>query len=105
LEVAGKVTVTLSLVKNFPLEWPVLETQDKWYSMASDLDYTTALIAATRQTADLVSKVYGWDMTDTFFYLSLWGDLEVNQACQPCPVPMVLRVGAPKHPDKPLIAG
>ncbi|MDR2386354.1 MAG: acetamidase/formamidase family protein [Deltaproteobacteria bacterium] len=105
LEVPGKVTVTIRLIKKTPLDWPVLENDEKWFTFASDLDYTKALIAATRQTADLVSKVYGWDMTDTFFYLSLWGDVEVNQACQPCPVPMVLRVGAPKNPDKPFIVG
>ncbi|MDR0620397.1 MAG: acetamidase/formamidase family protein [Deltaproteobacteria bacterium] len=105
LEAAGVVTVTISLIKNTPIEWPVLETADYWYSMASDLDYTKALVAATRQTADLLGKATGWDLTDSFFFLSLWGTIEVNQACQPCPVPMVLRVGAPKLPGKPLIAG
>jgi amidase len=103
LETAGRVTVTLDLIKKTPIDWPVLETTDKWYTMTSDLNYTTALVAATRQMGDLIVKVYGWDITDAFFYLSLWGEVEVNQGCQPCPVPMVLRVGVPKIADKPLI--
>ena len=103
LEVAGQVTVTLTLIKKTPLDWPVLETADKWYAMACSLDYTEALKAATKQLCTLVSNAYGWDVTDTFFYFSLWGEVEVNQGCQPCPVPMVLRVGVPKRADKPLI--
>ncbi len=103
LEIPGRVTVTLSLIKNKPLDWPVLETADKWYAMASDLDYTTALKAAVRQIQELVTRAYGWDATDVSFYLSLWGDAEINQGCQPCPIPIVLRVGVPKMPDKPLI--
>lgn len=103
LETAGRVTVTLNLIKNKALDWPALETDDKWYVMTSDLDYTKALIAATGQMQALMSQAYGWDATDVYFYLSLWGDLEVNQGCQPCPVPMVLRLGVPKRPDRPLI--
>ncbi len=103
LEIEGQVTVTLGLVKKTPLDWPVLETADKWYAMASDLEYTPALTAAARQMQELISRAYGWDVTDAYFYLSLWGDVEVNQGCQPCPVPMVLRLGVPKIADKPLI--
>jgi amidase len=103
LEIAGTVTVTLRLIKNTPLDWPVLETQDKWYAMASDLDYTTALKAASRQIQLLLTKAYNWDATDVYLFLSLWGDVELNQACQPCPVPMIVRVGVPKMPDKPLL--
>lgn len=104
LEIAGEVTVTLRLIKNKPLDWPILETADKWYAMASSLDYTEALKNATRQLQLLITDVYGWDATDVFFYLSLWGDAELNQASQPCPVPMIVRVGAPKMPDKPLLS-
>ncbi|MDR1044260.1 MAG: acetamidase/formamidase family protein [Candidatus Adiutrix sp.] len=103
LEIAGKVTAVLGLIKKTRLDWPVLETADKWYVMASDLDYTKALTWASRQMQELISKAYGWDVTDAYFYLSLWGDLEINQACQPCPVPLVLRLGIPKIPGKPLI--
>jgi len=103
LEIAGRVTVTVGLIKNKALDWPALETRDKWYVMASDLDYTRALTAVNRQMLALISGAYGWDATDVYFYLSLWGDLEVNQGCQPCPIPMILRLGVPKRSDISLI--
>lgn len=103
LEIAGRVTVTLGLIKNKALDWPALETRDRWYVMASDLDYTKALTAVNRQMLALISGAYGWDATDVYFYLSLWGDLEVNQGCQPCPIPMILRLAVPKRPDISLI--
>lgn len=102
LEVDGEVTVTFKLVKNRKIAWPVLETKDAWHVMACDLDYTKALTEAARQAQDLVGEAYGWDQTDAYLYLTLEGDVHVNQGCQPCPVPMVLRISMPKR-DKPLL--
>ena len=104
LEICGEVKVRFDLIKNRKLDWPVLETKDDWHVFASSLDYTEALVAATRQMQELMSPAYGWDATDVFFYLSLAGEAAINQGCQPCPVPMVLRVSAPRRPEKPLIA-
>ena len=104
LEIAGEVTVRFSLIKNHPLNWPVLETESHWHAIASDLDYTKALTAASQQMQELLSAAYGWDATDVYFYLSLEGDVSMNQGCQPCPVPMVLRLSVPKRADKPLLA-
>ncbi len=104
LEICGEVRVRFGLIKQRKLDWPVLETKDSWHVFASSLDYTEALVAATRQMQDLMSPAYGWDATDVFFYLSLAGEAAINQGCQPCPVPMVLRVSAPKRPGKPLLA-
>lgn len=104
LEICGEVTVRFDLIKQRKLNWPVLETKDSWLVFASSLDYTEALVAATRQMQDLMSPAYGWDATDVFFYLSLAGEAAINQGCQPCPVAMVLRVAAPKRAGKPLLA-
>ncbi len=104
LEIAGEVTVRFGLLKNKKIDWPVLEADGQWHVMASDLDYTKALVAACRQMQELMSAAYGWDATDVFFYLSLEGNLCVNQGCQPCPVAMVLRVSVPKLADKPLLS-
>ena len=103
LEIAGEVTVGFGLIKQVALDWPVLETAEGWHVIAADLDYTKALTAASRQMQDLIGAAYGWDATDTYFYLSLEGDVGVNQGCQPCPVPMVLRLSVPKRAGKPLL--
>ena len=104
LEVAGEVTVRFGLIKNRPLDLPVLETEDGWHVISADLEYTNALVAASRQMQELLSAAYGWDATDVYFYLSLEGDVAVNQGCQPCPVPMVLRLSVPKRTGKPLLS-
>lgn len=103
MEIAGEVTVKVGLIKNRKLDWPVLETEDKWHVITSDLDYTTAVVEASRQMQSLVMDAYGWDETDTYFYLSLQGDLGINQGCQPCPIQMVLRLSIPKIEGKPLL--
>lgn len=103
LETCGEVAVRFDLIKKRKLDWPVLETKDSWHVFASSLDYTEALVTATRQMQDLMSPAYGWDATDVFFYLSLAGEAAINQGCQPCPVAMILRVSAPKRPGKPLL--
>ena len=103
LETPGEVDVTVDLIKNRPIPLPMLETAGHWHVFAADLDYTTALVKASRAMQDLLVAAYDWDRTDAYFYLSLEGDLGVNQGCQPCPVPMVLRLSVPKRPDKPLL--
>ena len=37
LEINGTVIARVSVIKNCPLEWPVLETADTWYTMAKDI--------------------------------------------------------------------
>ena len=38
-----------------------------------------------------MEPVYGWDKTDLYLYLSIQGDVEINQACRPVAVDMILR--------------
>lgn len=66
-------------------------------------EYTKALVAASRQMQELLSAAYGWDATDVSLYLSLEGDVGVNQGCRPGPAPMVLRLSVPKRVGRPLL--
>ncbi len=103
LEIAGEVTVKLELIKGKSLALPILETKDKWYVVASHKEYTPALIKASEQMQDLICATYGLDQTDAYLYLSLEGDVELNQACQPCPIEIVVRLGVPKRQGLDLI--
>ncbi len=103
LEIAGIITVKLTVIKEFKLGWPLLETADKWFSIASAPDYNTALKNVSLEMQDLICRTYGWDKTDAYLYMSIQGDVEICQACQPCLVDMILRLGIPKQPGKPLI--
>lgn len=103
LEIAGEVDVRLSILRGPAITWPVLETADKWYAIASAAEYPAALKHASEQLQSLICSAYGWDLTDTYMYMSLQSDAEICQACKPCAVDLIVRVGAPKLENKPLI--
>lgn len=101
VEISGTVKVKLDLVKAFDLKWPVLETEDMWYVIASDDDIELALKYATEQMQALITKAYNWDKTDAYIYMSIRGDFEICQACKPSTFPAVVRFGIPKENGKP----
>lgn len=103
LEIGGVITVRVSVLKGRKLDWPVIETADAWHVVSARKDYTSALIDASEQMQELVCAAYGLDPTDAYLYLSLEGDVCINQGCQPCPVEIVLRISVPKRFDKPLL--
>ena len=103
IEIAAEITVKVSLIKNFQLIWPVTETKEKWYVNVAAPDYETALKTSCAELQRLIMDAYGWDATDAFLYLSLQGDVEINQFTLPCPIDMILRVGVPKLAGKALV--
>ncbi|RMD01033.1 acetamidase [Clostridium autoethanogenum] len=104
IEVEGEILVKTSIIKNFELNWPVTETQNHWYVNASDHDYEKAVKYASKEMQRLMVNAYGWDKTDVYLYLSVQGNVEINQACKPCHVELILRISIPKLPDmNPLI--
>ena len=106
VEIAGDSLVRVSLIKNFVLNWPVTETKDNWYVNAKGGDYDESLMLASKELCRLMEPAYGWDATDIFIYLSLQGDVEINQACRPLSTPMVnVRVGIPKTAGKKPLVG
>ena len=104
IEIKGEILVKTSIIKNFELNWPVTETSDNWYVNACDHEYPTALKYASKELQRLICNAYGWDKTDAYLYMSVQSNVEINQACKPCPVELVVRFGTPKLSQyKPLI--
>lgn len=103
LEISGEVDVRVTILKDQSLNWPVLETEDKWYAIACAQEYPAALKQAAEQLQSLICRAYSWDLTDAYLYMSLQSDTEICQACKPCAVDLIVRVGAPKVSNKPLI--
>lgn len=101
VEIPGEVDIKFDLIKNLKLDWPVVETEDMWYAIASDESFEIALKYATYQINDLVAKAYGWDATDTYLYMSAVGSFEICQGCKPSAFPAVVRFGVPKVEGKP----
>lgn len=100
IEIAAEVTAKFDVIKNFNLNWPVLETEDKWYVIASAQEYSETLKYASEEMQKLLVNAYQWDETDTYLYLSLRGDVEICQGCKPCDIEMVVRLGIPKIAGK-----
>ncbi|MEF9922757.1 MAG: acetamidase/formamidase family protein, partial [Anaerovoracaceae bacterium] len=96
IEIPAEILVKISLIKNVKLEWPVTETFDKWYVNACADEYPDAVKFASKEMQRLIMNVTGWDKTDTYMYMSVQCDVEINQACKPCEVPLIVRMGAPK---------
>lgn len=104
IEIKGEITVRVSLVKNFVLHWPVTETMTHWYVNACAHDFAEASRLASKELQRLICDAYGWDKTDAYLYMSVQSDLEINQACKPCDVELIVRLGTPKLAQfKPLI--
>lgn len=104
IEIKGEILVKTSVIKNFELNWPVTETATHWYVNASAHEYPEALKLASKELQRLICNAYGWDKTDAYLYMSVQSDVQVNQACKPCAVELVLRFGTPKVLQfKPLI--
>lgn len=88
------------------LNWPVTETADCWYVNSRGKDYDDSLIIGCKEMCRLMEPVYKWDPTDIFIYLSLQGNIEINQACRPMHDEMVnVRVGIPKVTSKKPLVG
>ena len=106
IEIPAEITVKVGLVKGFELNWPVLETADKWYVNANAQEYNEALVAASKEMQRLLCAVSGWDGVEAYMYLSVAGDVEINQGCKPCEVQLSLRLGIPKLAEfPPLVPG
>lgn len=102
IEIGGEVIVSVNLIKNFELNWPVTETARGWYVNTTAPGYEEALEYAALELSRLMKPAYRWDETDNFIYFSLHGNVGVNQGCFPCHTPMfTLRLGIPKMAGKP----
>lgn len=103
IEIAGDITVRVSVLKNFKLNLPVTETRDRWYVNCARADYETALHDICIEMHRLLMNSYGWDATDAYLYMSIQCDIEINQFSLPCPIDMSLRAGVPKVFGKELV--
>ncbi len=103
IEIDGVVTVVTEVIKDFPLDMPVLETADKWYAIGVDKEFDEALKKCCRQLQLLVEKAYGWEPYEVYHYFTIQGDFEVCQACVPHKTSNILRFGIPKREGKELI--
>lgn len=83
LEIEAKVTVTVEVVKNPGISWPLLETGDRWIAIASKETVEEAWRAADRQMFEFMTEQAGIGAYETGMLLTLAGDLVFCQTVNP----------------------
>lgn len=83
LETGGVVTVTVEVVKNFPMPTPALSCRGKFYSIQSANTLDQASRKASRAMLGFLRQVTDMDVYDCAMLLSLKGDLSVCQIVDP----------------------
>jgi len=92
VETAAKVHVIVELVKNHLISDPILKTDDRIYSLASDETLELASIRAIRNVRDMVMEKLGLDKNTAGMLISAIGDLEICQIVDP---KLTVRFGIP----------
>ena len=83
LETGGEVTVTVEVVKGFPMPTPALACRGKFYSIQSANTLDQASRKASRAMLKFLQQVTPMDVHDCAMLLSLVGDLSVCQIVDP----------------------
>ncbi|MCD8083269.1 MAG: acetamidase/formamidase family protein [Clostridiales bacterium] len=84
LEVPSRITVTVELIKAKQEKWPVLETSDAWYWIASADTMDEANVEAMKAGAEfLLKRGGGLTSTEWIVMLGIVGELEVCNFVDP----------------------
>ena len=83
VEVAGRVTLRLSLRRDLPLVNPMVENVEVVATIASALTLDEAADVATRDMAELLCARLGLSLTDATMLMSAAGELQVCQVVDP----------------------
>lgn len=84
LEVPAAITVTVELIKGKQEKWPILETEDAWYVLASGEDLNSANPEALDGMAQFLLKRGGrFTKEEWLMMMGIAGDLEICQIADP----------------------
>ena len=93
IEVGGKVTVKVDLLKNYEIRNPILEYKDKVYTIASHEDLFMAVKISAEDMLYRVMRKLRIDINEAGMLLSAIGDTEICQVVDP---KMTARFSMPK---------
>ncbi|HHY13961.1 MAG TPA: acetamidase [Thermoanaerobacterales bacterium] len=83
VEVGGEVILEVDIIKEKQEKWPILETPEKWYTIASGENYEEAAKYALEGMFKFVKKRVSLDTNDIVFLLGISLDLEICQIVNP----------------------
>ena len=94
LEIEGKATIRATAVKDFYVPWPLIDTGDKWITIASKETVDLAYQAAARQMYTFLTEKAGMKEEDAAMLMTMTGDLIICQTVNPT---MTVRMEFPKR--------
>lgn len=94
LEIPGKVRVKVELNKERCEPWPVLETEDYWYVIASGNNLDEAADLALKAMLEFLGKRTDINLNDRISLLSACGNMEICQIVDPL---KTIRMGISKE--------
>ena len=83
LEVCGKVTVTVDVIKGSSLPLPMIINDSKVMALASHEDLDEAVVMATNNMAQYISQLTGRTLDEAALILSLAGNVKICQVVDP----------------------
>lgn len=83
LEIPGRVTLEVELIKNKEIFWPILETKDSIQVIASDTDIEEALRLALEEMIRILEKAYDLSFEEAYILSSLGVDMKISQLVNP----------------------
>ena len=93
IEISAKITVKVEVIKQVPLENPIVESEDTVWVVASADTMEVALHNAARQMIDIVQKQQNLSFNEAGMLMSATGNAEVCQVVDPL---VTMRFGMPK---------
>lgn len=83
LEIAGEVTVTVEVLKDFTLPLPLVENDDFWVTIGSHQDFEEASQIAINNMANLIMEKSDLTLNQAGMLMSLVGNLISSQVVNP----------------------
>lgn len=83
LEIPGRVTLEVEIIKNKEIAWPILETKDSIQVIASDPDVEEALRLALEEMIRILENVRGLSFEEAYILASLAVDMKISQLVNP----------------------
>ena len=83
LEIPGRVTLEVEIIKNKEISWPILETKDSIQVIASDSDLERASKFALEEMIRILEKAYDLSFEEAYILASLGVDMKISQLVNP----------------------
>src|SRR5262249_9221483 len=97
VEISGRVTIRVSLLKGKQGTWPVTELADRWVVHGTaGQDFMEALDLAVEEGARFLVDQWGFTIEEAFIFLSVASDAGICQACRRQDFSAIARVAIPK---------